>query len=481
MPRLPSFDLSKQMNHSPHVVILGAGASRAAFRNGDANGKQLPLMADLPDCLGLREAIRSAGFSDATGFEAVYDEIARTGKHPSLKAKIESRVRSYFESLVLPEEPTLYDYLLLSLREDDLIATFNWDPFLAQSFRRNIRVASLPRLAFLHGNVEIGVCIKDRVTGFRGDTCNKCGKPLEPTTLLYPVRDKDYSSAPFIANEWAVLKDFLSRAYMVTIFGYGAPTTDAAAVELMSKTWGDNPTFELGQVGIVDIKSEAELENTWKPFFCRSHYGIHKTIWATWILRHPRRSGEALVMATLQNAPWQDNSFPQFKSLPELHNWIAPLVVEENQGAFTGKPCPQALNAIQIDSPKKPKRIDWVLDWLKLMCKGELIPPFCVEVVLKDGARYYLHSIVDFEDESATICARIWDLRALNAKEIEDLKQKLNQVRSRADLAPAEALHPKLDWANLRLHYSDIAYCVEWHDRMWPSDESQKPPGKNHE
>ncbi len=30
----------------PHVVLLGAGASRAAFLNGDRNGKILPLMAD---------------------------------------------------------------------------------------------------------------------------------------------------------------------------------------------------------------------------------------------------------------------------------------------------------------------------------------------------------------------------------------------------------------------------------------------------
>jgi hypothetical protein len=29
-------------------------------------------------------------------------------------------------------------------------------------------------------------------------------------------------------------------------------------------------------------------------------------------------------------------------------------------------------------------------------------------------------------------------------------------------------VHPKLDWANLHLHFEDIAYCVEWHDRLWP-------------
>ena len=102
------------------------------------------------------------------------------------------------------------------------------------------------------------------------------------------------------------------------------------------------------------------------------------------------------------------------------------------------------------------------------MCKGEIIPPLCVEIVLKDGARYFLHSIVAFEEETKTIWARIWDLRALGTSDVEKLKQRLNQIRSRKDLAPPESVHPKLDWANLHLHFDDITYYIEWHDRIWP-------------
>ncbi len=118
--------------------------------------------------------------------------------------------------------------------------------------------------------------------------------------------------------------------------------------------------------------------------------------------------------------------------------------------------------------------IDWVLGWLKAMCQGELIPPFCVELVLRDATRYYLHSIVAFEEETRSLCARIWDLRALQPNEIDELKLRLNQIRSRTELAPAEAVHPKLDWANLHLHFEDVAYCVEWHDRLWPEDARPK-------
>jgi hypothetical protein len=482
MPRLPNFDPSKQINRSPHVVILGAGASRAAFPGGDGNGRRLPLLADLPDCLGLGPAISSAGFSPDKDFESIYDDLATTGRCPSLKAEIEFKAQTYFESLALPDAPTLYDYLLLSLRENDLIATFNWDPFLPRTFMRNRRAANLPQIVFLHGNVDVALCIKDRVKGFRGDKCRQCGQLMTATALLYPVRDKDYKSDPFIANEWSALKKALNEAYMLTIFGYGAPTTDAAAVELMSRSWAGNPTMELAQVSIIDIKPEGELETTWRPFFCRDHYGIHDNLFTTWMLRHPRRSGEALAMATLQNAPWPDNPFPRFKSLPDLHAWVAPLVAEEKASRFSGKPCTKAENAMQTE-PQSSRKIttDWVLDWLKLMCKGEPIPPLCVEVVLRDSSRYYLHSVLAFEDESRTMCARIWDLRAFNAGEIDELKRRLNQIRTRRELSPADSVHRKLDWANLHLHYDDIAYCVEWHDRIWPDDGGQKAPGKDHD
>ncbi len=37
----------------PHVVLLGAGASRAAFPTGDVSGKRLPVMDDLVQTIGI--------------------------------------------------------------------------------------------------------------------------------------------------------------------------------------------------------------------------------------------------------------------------------------------------------------------------------------------------------------------------------------------------------------------------------------------
>ena len=119
MPQLPVFNPLTNVNESPHVVIVGAGASRAAFPNGDANGSRLPLMVDLVDCLGLGQAFQAAGFQKTVDFEALYDELATTGMHRSLREEIEAKVWSYFDRLQLPDAPTLYDYLLLSMRPKD--------------------------------------------------------------------------------------------------------------------------------------------------------------------------------------------------------------------------------------------------------------------------------------------------------------------------------------------------------------------------
>ncbi len=153
------------------------------------------------------------------------------------------------------------------------------------------------------------------------------------------MKHKDYNSDPYIKSEWDTLRHFLQRAYYVTIFGYSAPQTDVEARDLMLEVWKENPTRELAEIDIVDIKPRDELEAVWKIFFVRQHYGISPDIFHTTLLRHPRRSCDAFAMATLQNDPWEENPVPRFDKLTELQGWMAPLVSEEHSGRFSGKPC----------------------------------------------------------------------------------------------------------------------------------------------
>ncbi len=339
MPALPALDIKTNINHSPHLVILGAGASKAAFPTGDANGRPVPVMRELVECLGLRPYLeKKALFAEGMDFESLYDDLYASGKCPDLMKEIKSRVQDYFSQLCLPDRATIYDYLVLSLREKDIIASFNWDPFLALAWQRNSHVAKLPRIVHLHGNVEIAVCMECRVKDFKGNICQKCTKPLSLSPLLYPVKHKDYDSNPFFKSEWNELRKFFRYNYLLTIFGYSAPKTDVEARALLLEAWKDNPTFELAQIEIIDKKPRKELERNWKEFFCRNHYGIFKFIWHSDIFHHPRRSCEAFAMATLQQSPWKRNPFPRTASLAKLQEWARLLWSEETGGRLSGKP-----------------------------------------------------------------------------------------------------------------------------------------------
>jgi hypothetical protein len=303
--------------------------------------------------LDLRRSVSKARYDpDSIGFEDLYDELASSGKNEGLRRLIEKRVYSYFSSLMLPTVPTIYDYLILSLREKDIIASFNWDPFLLQAYMRNEVVTNShrPQIAFLHGNVSVGICENDRIAGIFGRACSKCGNNLVPSKLLYPVRNKDYAADLFIKDEWDRLRRALRCGYYLTVFGYSAPKSDVEARKLMLQDWKENPMLELAQVEIIDIKAQGLTEESWQEFFVRHHYWIMGSIFRSYLFTHPRRSCDAFSAATLMCAAWHDNPFPRFKSLNELQAWVAPLIEEEErhtrgQTAFSGDPLPPNMKA----------------------------------------------------------------------------------------------------------------------------------------
>lgn len=331
MPRLPALDLRRKANYSPHVVICGAGASRATTPNGDAFGRRLPLMNDLVSTLGLGPLLEAQGLDRyASDFELLYHTAVNNPGLTAVVSELDTRVRDYFGSLVLPAGPTAYDYLVLSLREKDVIATFNWDPLLLQACERHAKIRRLPKILFLHGSVAVGVCLSCRVKGRAGARCGQCRNVLTSTRLLYPVADKDYASDPFIAAEWAALRGILRHAYFVTIFGYRAPQSDAAAVALLRSVWDENETRTLAEIELIDVRDRNEVFETWSPFITRKHWIYCNDIRDSYLARHPRRSCEALAFATLQNDPWRDDWMPRDGSLPEVVGWIRPLVDEED-------------------------------------------------------------------------------------------------------------------------------------------------------
>jgi len=327
----PKDEIQNVFMERPHLVLLGAGASLAAFPNGDKDGRKLPLMNDLVQVVGLDGVLDEAKVDyQSRNFEDIYSELYERVQYQSVVEEVENRIRAYFGSMELPEEPTLYDHLVLSLRSKDVIATFNWDPFLFQACARNHQKTRLPHVLFLHGNVAIGYCLNDRIKGTAGSRCGRCGRVFLPSKLLYPVASKDYTADPYIQGEWNILRQALRNAYVLTVFGYGAPKTDLEAIKLLKEGWGNPGQRELEQTEIIDIKEEHELVQTWKEFICAEHYETNNSFYESWIARHPRRTCEAVWNQFMELGFVENNPIPHHLGFEDLWEWYRSLMETEN-------------------------------------------------------------------------------------------------------------------------------------------------------
>ncbi len=316
----------------PHIVLLGAGASRATCPNGDQNGKVLPLMNDFVRIIGLESLVVKWGLNPNQNFEEIFSELYEK-KEASKVRVIQEVVEQYFGQIILPDKPTVYDHLILSLRRQDVIATFNWDPLLMQAYLRSQKSElSLPRLAFLHGNVMVGYCEKDATAGLVSRKCSKCDKPFAPMPLLYPIKVKDYAQNKFIQNEWRGLKWGLENAFMITIFGYSCPKTDREAIEAMQNAWGDKNQRVMEQTAFITPQSEDEVHSTWNAFMHTHHYEVCNDFYDSWIANHPRRTGEAWINQYLDAKFIDNNPVPRNISHQDLLEWFQKFKGPETNG-----------------------------------------------------------------------------------------------------------------------------------------------------
>ena len=317
----------------PHLVILGAGASRAAFPNGESSGKKIPLMEDFVELVPIKSLLEKKGINyQGLNFEEIYSNLSMDSSMKPICNELQAIIYDYFSTLSLPEKPTIYDYLILSLRDKDVIATFNWDPFLIQACWRNLdTVKSLPKILFLHGNVLSGYCKRDKVHGTKNGRCETCGQQYTPSQLLYPVKKKNYYSDPEIASQWEFLKNVLKHALVVTIFGYGAPASDAAAIDILSQAWGNPKDREFEQIEIIDIKDDEILRNNWKRFIHTHHYETHTDFYESWIANHPRRTIEAFINEKYGAKFIESNPIPKDLPFTDLWSWFSPLLEAEER------------------------------------------------------------------------------------------------------------------------------------------------------
>ena len=315
-----------ELSHKPHVVILGAGASKASELNGDLQYGSIPLMKDLADALELKHFVDREDYKKAKeNFELFFDSITKKPKYKEIRELIEYRIYDYFNTFRIKEKVTLYDKLVLSLRAKDVIATFNWDPLLCYAYRRNGFLKTLPELLFLHGNVIFGYCEDDSVYGWKDDKCKKCGKPFKPSRLLYPVSHKNYSEDPIIEGQWKNLQFSIEDSFFISFFGYSAPFTDIDARQKIINHIRDNKLKQYLEVEIVDLNYENLGENNFKEMVDDTHfYGISD--WKNmYSLKYSRFSCEALFEAVMMNKPLPEFNIPDADNLSELQGWYVEI------------------------------------------------------------------------------------------------------------------------------------------------------------
>lgn len=331
----------EKKKQQPHLFILGAGATAATIPNGDRNGKKSPVMEDFLNQTGLQNIISGIKLkTKSKNIEAIYSELYEAKENHDVIAKLEGAIVDYYQNLKLPDNPTLYDYLVLSLRSKDCIATFNWDPLLIQAYNRVNKITSdLPELLFLHGCVNVGVCEKcSYVEPLQNKRCSKCGSRLVMPKLLYPVKSKDYTSNIYIRHAWQRLELYLRSSCLLTIWGYGAPESDAKAKEVMLMAFS-SVSKRFDNIEIIDIANDDIIQQKWGEFFEQTNYhaSISKSLLEnTYISEFPRRSVEGYVKRNIEE--WWNGSTLEIKeclTFSELAEHFRPLLQNESNNDFS--------------------------------------------------------------------------------------------------------------------------------------------------
>lgn len=332
-------EIIESMKKRPHLFILGAGATKATIPNGDKNGRQSPVMDNFLQEIGLSDLLKKVILkTQSNNIEAIYSELVENPKYIDVVTKIENGIVSHYQQMELPDSPTLYDYLILSLRKKDCIATFNWDPLLIQAYNRVNKITSdLPEMLFLHNCVEVGLC-EDcrRFAPLHNKICPECGKEYKMPRLMFPTKNKDYSQDIFLQGQWKVLDYFLQNACIVTIWGYSAPDSDLDAKDVMLKAF--SKTFrKLDQIEIADIADKNILVKKWEPFVQETNYhlNIHRSLLDTLLSEFPRRSIEEYTKRYIEG--WWGNSRLTLKectSFSMLRQLFEPLIVNEKNNNY---------------------------------------------------------------------------------------------------------------------------------------------------
>jgi hypothetical protein len=113
----------------------------------------------------------------------------------------------------------------------------------------------------------------------------------------------------------------------------------------------------------------------------------------------------------------------------------------------------------------------WMV-WFLSEITGGPLPPYLLEIVMRNGRSFYVHSGNSRDEESGSVVVNVWDLRAVDPQTEAEIKTKLDEPKLWDEASKGQPwdLHPTLSIGRLRCKLDDIAYVVEWWTRTWEID-----------
>lgn len=156
------------------------------------------------------------------------------------------------------------------------------------------------------------------------------------------------------------------------------------------------------------------------------------------------------------------DSAPMADSASGIYSAHHPPAANASRWVAQGRTIKKRIYIMELDSGR------WMVWFLSEMTGGPL-PPYLLEIVMRDGRSFYVHSGNSRDEETWSVIINVWDLRVIDPKTEAEIKNKLGEPQpwNEAKNRQPWDLHPALSIGRLRCKLDDISYVVEWWTRIW--------------
>ncbi len=93
------------------------------------------------------------------------------------------------------------------------------------------------------------------------------------------------------------------------------------------------------------------------------------------------------------------------------------------------------------------------------------LPPYLLEIVMRDGRSFYIQSFETRDKKTKSIALKVYDVSLIEPEEEYEIKTRLDQTGHWSESSSVDDLHTLLKIGRLKCSLDEIAYCVEWFGR----------------